>query len=362
MFFSKQENLLKQKRWMIYGANGYTGELVAREAKRRELLPVLAGRSEAKISALANELRFPFKVFPLDNPADIAQNLQEVELVLHCAGPFSATAVPMVEACLLSKTHYLDITGEIEVFEYIHGQNERARQSGIVLCPGTGFDVIPTDCVAAVLKSAMPDAAHLTLGFEARAGVSAGTAKSSLEGIGKGGRIRKDGKIKSVSLNYKTSKIDFGNGKKNALSIPWGDVSTAYYTTGIPNIEVYMALPPNTDSFLKFLPLIRPILAFPPIQNFMKKRIEKKVKGPAEKLRQKFGVYVWGEVSNPAGEIKTAFLQTADGYEVTIHGSLKIVEKLLDEQLPPGSFTPSQIMGDRFISILPGSTEIRIVD
>jgi short subunit dehydrogenase-like uncharacterized protein len=345
---------------MIYGANGYTGELIAREAKNRGLAPVLAGRSEGKISTLANELGFSFKVFSLNDPAVIAQNLNDIDLILHCAGPFSATAVPTVEACLLSKTHYLDITGEIEVFEYIHSQNERARQAGILLCPGAGFDVIPTDCVAAVLKSAMPDATHLTLGFEARAGISAGTAKSSLEGFGKGGKIRKDGIIKSVSLNYKTRKIDFGNGERIALTIPWGDVSTAYYTTGIPNIEVYMPLPPQTAPLIKLLPFIRPILVFPPVQKFIKKQIEKKVKGPAESRRQKSVAYVWGEVSNPAGEIKTAFLQTADGYEVTVHGSLEILQKLLNGQFPSGSFTPSQIMGDRFITTLPGSTDIRM--
>lgn len=352
---------MNQKRWMIYGANGYSGELIAREAKRRAMAPVLAGRSEAKISALANELGLPFRVFSLDDPAVIAQNLKDVGLVLHCAGPFSATAAVMVEACLLSKTHYLDITGEIEVFEHIHSQNARARQSGILLCPGVGFDVIPTDCVAAVLKSALPDAVQLSLGFEARAGLSAGTAKSTLEGLGKGGKIRRDGGITSVPLNYKTRRIDFGNGEKNALTIPWGDVSTAYYSTGIPNIEVYMAIPPKSAFFLKFLPFLRPVLAFPPLQNFMKKRIGAKIKGPSEEERQKAVTYVWGEASNAAGVTKTAFLQTAEGYTVTINGSLGIVEKLLGSRTPAGSFTPSQIMGERFISTLPGSTKIRIV-
>lgn len=352
---------MNEKRWMIYGANGYSGELIAREAKHRGMAPVLAGRSEAKISTLANELGLPFQVFSLDDPAIITHNLKDADLVLHCAGPFSATAAVMVKACLLSKTHYLDITGEIEVFEHIHGQNGRARQSGILLCPGVGFDVIPTDCVAAVLKSALPDAVRLSLGFEARAGVSPGTAKSTLEGFGKGGRIRRDGKITPVPVNYKVRRIDFGNGEKTALAIPWGDVSSAYYTTGISNIEVYMAVPPKSASFLKFLPFLRPVLAFSPLQNFMKKQIGKMIRGPAEEERRKSVTYVWGEVSNAAGVTKTAFLKTAEGYTVTIHGSLGIVEKLLGGEISAGSCTPSQIMGERFVSTLPGSTEIRIV-
>ncbi|CAM4496393.1 MAG: hypothetical protein LEGION0403_FIIPPAGN_01689 [Legionella sp.] len=42
-----------------------------------------------------------------------------------------------------------------------------------------------------------------------------------------------------LALMGKTRFIDFGKGEKLATTIPWGDVSTAFYTTGIPNIEVY---------------------------------------------------------------------------------------------------------------------------
>src|SRR6266516_7689334 len=99
---------------MIYGANGYTGELIAREAVRRGHRPILAGRSAEKIEPLARELGCAWRAFPLDEP-----QLREASLVLHCAGPFINTAMPMVRACLASGAHYLDITGEIEVFESI---------------------------------------------------------------------------------------------------------------------------------------------------------------------------------------------------------------------------------------------------
>jgi short subunit dehydrogenase-like uncharacterized protein len=222
------------KPWMIYGANGYTGELIAREAARRGLKPILAGRSPGKIAPLANELGLEARVFDLGDVAQTAAALEGVSLVLHCAGPFSATSAPMIAACLRARAHYLDITGEISVFEHAMEQDAMARAAGIVVCPGVGFDVIPTDCLAATLKAALPDATHLALGFDSRSGFSPGTAKTSVEGLAQGGKIRRDGKIVAVSLAYKTRRIDFGNGEKLAMTIPWGDVSTAFHTTGIP--------------------------------------------------------------------------------------------------------------------------------
>src|SRR3546814_3482070 len=121
-------------------------------------------------------------------------------LVLHCAGPFSATSAPMIEACLQAKAHYLDITGEISVFEHAQTQDARAKAAGIVVCPGVGFDVIPTDCVAAALKAALPDATHLALGFDSRSGFSPGTAKTSVEGLAQGGKVRENGHIRAVPL------------------------------------------------------------------------------------------------------------------------------------------------------------------
>lgn len=191
---------LNDSNWLIYGANGYTGELIAREAVRQGLKPTLAGRNKAKVEALAQELGLDYKAFGLDNVDAISEQLQGFKLVMHCAGPFSATSKPMMEACIKAGAHYLDITGEIAVFELAQSLNSQAEKADIVLCPGVGFDVIPTDCVAAALKEALPDATHLALGFDSRTGFSPGTAKTSTEGMAEGGKIRKNGKITTVPL------------------------------------------------------------------------------------------------------------------------------------------------------------------
>lgn len=346
--------------WMIYGANGYTGELIAREAVKRGATPILAGRSADKLAALGNDLKLEFRAFGLDDAAQLAKGLKDIELVLHCAGPFSATSAPMIEACLQAKAHYLDITGEISVFEHAQAQDARAKAAGIVVCPGVGFDVIPTDCVAATLKAALPDATHLVLGFDSRSGSSPGTAKTSIEGLAQGGKVRENGKIRAVPLAYHVRKIDFGNGEKLAMSIPWGDVSTAYASTGIPNIEVFIPGSPAMIANAKRANYIRWLLGLAPVQRYMKKRIARTVKGPSESQRAKHVTHVWGEVRNAAGVTKTARIKVANGYALTISGALAVVDFLGQNRPAGGSYTPSKLCGADLVEKLPGSGPLQI--
>lgn len=347
-------------RWMIYGANGYTGELIAREAVKQGLKPVLAGRSTGKVAPLAAELGLDAVGFALDSATEVARHLEGFSLVLNCAGPFSATAEVMMEACLAARAHYLDITGEIAVFELAQSLNARAEAAGIVLCPGVGFDVIPTDCVAAALKAALPDATHLALGFDSRSGLSPGTAKTSVEGLAQGGMIRRDSKIEKVPLAYKVRRIDFGDGEKEAMTIPWGDVSTAYHTTGIPNIEVFMPGSPSMIANAKRANYIRPLLGIGFVQKFIKARIAKSVKGPDEKKRAQMPTYVWGEATNAKGEKKTARIRTANGYSLTVTGSLAVVNHLMSSSPAGGAYTPSKLVGADLVTRLPESGQLTI--
>ena len=341
--------------WMIYGANGYTGELIAREAARLGMKPTLAGRSIAKLDPLAATLGLPFKAFALDDQASIQHGIDGMGLVLHCAGPFSSTAAPMMAACLKQRAHYLDITGEIDVFEHAQSLDKSARATGIIICPGVGFDVIPTDCIAARLKEALPDATHLALGFDSRSGFSPGTAKTSIEGLGLGGKVRINGQIKSVPLAYKTRRINFGDGEKLAMTIPWGDVSTAFATTQIPNIECYIPGSPRMIANAKRANWLRWLLRLRPVQTLLKRRIEKTVQGPSETTRQAAETYVWGEATNARGDTKTARIRTANGYALTVTGALAIVDHIRSNEIQGGFYTPSKLAGPDLISRLPGS-------
>lgn len=345
---------------MIYGANGYTGELIAREAQRRGLQPVLAGRSRERVGRLAGELQLPFRAFELGGTDETAKQLEGVKLVLNCAGPFSATSAPMIEACLAARAHYLDITGEINVFVHAHAQHVRAREAGIVICPGVGFDVIPTDCVASALKTAMPDAVQLRLGFDSRSGFSPGTAKTSVEGLAEGGKVRSGGRIVSVPMAYRTRKINFGNGEKLAMTIPWGDVATAYFSTAIPDIEVYIPSSAGTVRQLRVLNHLRGLLRLQSIQAFLKRRIERTVKGPDEARRRRSPTYVWGEAVNARGECRTARIMTANGYDLTVTGALAMTDLVLNASSPGGYYTPSGLGGAELVTRLPESTAIVI--
>jgi short subunit dehydrogenase-like uncharacterized protein len=348
--------------WMIYGANGYTGELIAREAVRRGLAPVLAGRSETKVAPLARELGLEHRCFELVDRAAVQAGLSGMALVLHCAGPFSATARPMMEACLETRTHYLDITGEIAVFELAHGLDAQARRSGVLLCPGVGFDVVPTDCLAASLKAALPDATRLALGFDSRGGMSPGTARTSVEGLAQGGRVRREGRVVAVPLAWRTRRIDFGDGEKLAMTIPWGDVSTAWHSTAIHDIEVYIPASPKLVARLKRMNWVRPLLGLGPVQSWLKGRVGRTVRGPREEQRARTPTFVWGEVENDAGQRVTGRIKVANGYDVTVQAALGIVERVLKMQRIAGHLTPSQLVGREFVEQLPGSGPIRIED
>lgn len=344
---------------MVYGANGYSGELVAREAARRGWTPILAGRDSAKVQALADELGLPHRTFGLEDPAVVRDNLQGVALVLHCAGPFSATARPMLEACLELGSHYLDITGEIDVLEWALGHDAAARQMGIVVCPAVGFDVTPTDCVAAALKEALPDATHLALGFDSRSGLSPGTTKTAIEGAARGGRIREDGRLRDVRIGHHVRRIDFGDGEKSAMSIPWGDLATAFVTTGIPNIEVFTAASPRRIAMARRTHAFRALLGLAPVQRFLKARAGR-IRGPDARHRDGRPTFVWGEARNAAGSVKTARIKVANGYSVTATGALAVVDFVLTQRPSPGAYTPSVLCGIGLVETLPGSGQLRV--
>jgi short subunit dehydrogenase-like uncharacterized protein len=335
--------------WMIYGANGYTGELIAREAARRGQRPILAGRNAVAIEPLARELGCEWRAFDLAQP-----DLGGVELVLHCAGPFMHTSKPMVDACLAAGAHYLDITGEIGVFEAVFRRDAEAKERNVTLLPGVGFDVVPTDCLAAMLHADLPDANELWLAFSARgAGVSRGTLKTMIEGAGLGGAIRRDGRIKVVPQMYDVREIPFESGPRLAMTIPWGDVSTAYRTTRIPNIRVYSSQPKKALQRMRWMKRVLPALRFTPLRKLVLKLADRRG-GPSEAVRESARVELWGRVTNASGEERTRTMSVAEGYKFTVLSSLEAVQGVLAAPRP-GAFTPAGFFGADFVKKIPGT-------
>lgn len=332
--------------WMIYGANGYTGELIARASAADR--PVLAGRNGRRIHSLASELGCEARVFDLDRP-----QLDGISLVLHCAGPFAQTSTPIVRACLDRGVHYLDITGEITVFESIMALDAEAKRRNVTVLPGVGFDVVPTDCLAAMLAARLHDATELILAFNGGAGLSAGTQKTLIDGLGDGGAIRRDGKIVRVPMLYDTREIPYPSGSRLSMTIPWGDVSTAFYSTGIPNIRVYRATSRRAVAQLRTMQFLFPLVSLPPVKALLKWRASR-TKGPDATAREHARMEIWGRISNARGEEVTMSMTTPEGYAFTVLSAIAAVKQILREPTRPGSFTPSLRLGAEFVKTIAG--------
>jgi short subunit dehydrogenase-like uncharacterized protein len=342
-------------RWMIYGANGYTGMLVAEEALRRGHAPLLAGRSADKLAPLAEKLGLPWIAVDLANADALDEALGKVDLVLHAAGPFVHTSRPMIDACMRTGRTYTDVTGEIPVFEAGFARDEEARKRGIGIMSGVGFDVVPTDCLARYVADKLPSAVRLDLAICMVGKPSAGTAKSSIEMMPQGGMIRRAGKLEPLPLGRGRKLVRFTCGERTVLPIPWGDLSTAYRTTSIPDIVTYMAYPDRFARAMPFLaPLMKRVLAVDALRAHAQSVVERTVRGPDEKQRAAGRSFVWAAVESDAGRCVEAWLEAPEGYEFTAMAAVRAVERLLAER-PVGALTPAGAFGADFVLQIPGT-------
>ena len=334
---------------LIYGAYGYTGELISREAVDRGLDPVLGGRNAIRTEHLAATLGCEARTF---DARAARYHLEGIDVVLNCAGPFVHTYEPIVEACLETGTHYLDVTGELDVFEALAERDREAERAAVCLLPGVGFDVVPTDCLAGHLHDRHPAADELRLGFDPSSTVSGGTLASVIEHADSGGKVRRDGVITDVPTVWRTRTIDFGRGARHAATVPWGDVSTAYYTTGIENVEVYTAMPKVAVQALRIGRFLSPVLGFTPIKRGLQAIARQFVDGPTETQRERETCYVWGEATDGETTVVSR-LRTPETYALTVDAATTAAERVLADP-PVGFETPAAAFTPEFVLDLDG--------
>jgi short subunit dehydrogenase-like uncharacterized protein len=336
--------------FLIYGSYGYTGQLIVERAIKLGLHPVLAGRNEKKLRLQAEQTGLESRVFSLGETPKLDSALEEVDAVLHCAGPFVHTFRAMAESCLRIKRHYVDISGEILGFEALAAMDGEAKQAGIMVLPGAGFDVVPSDCLAAHLKHRLPPARHFRLFVQGvGAGISRGTAKSAIENIHRQGMIRRDGDLIQVPPAWNVRERDFGRGYTRVVSVGWGDVSTAYYSTGIPNIEAYFAFPESMIKLLRAMRVIGPLLYNRVAKGVLKALVDVFVKGPNDERRRRASAVFVGEVIAQNGGRAVSKLITPEGYTCTALTSIEIMKRILNKEWKPGFQTPSLAYGSNFI-------------
>jgi len=334
---------------MIYGATGFVGETMARVATQSGLNPIVAGRDAGKSARLGAELGVENRAFDLGRRDEVDKGLRGVAVVLNCAGPFINTAKPIVEACLRAGAHYLDITGEMPVYEALHALDAEAKARGVMLMPGVGFDVAPTDCLALYLKNRLPSATRLTLAFqiEGPAGAPPGTQKTVIEMLPLGDRVRRAGRLVPPGDTPRRLVVDFGQGPATAQLVPWGDVFTAFLSTGIPNIADYLAASPDLARQAAIGRLIAPLLRFAAVRALARLAIQP---GPTPEARAQSRTHVWGQVEDAKGGKATARLHGPEaGVTWTTMTALAAARRALGGEAPAGYQTPAMAYGADFV-------------
>ena len=343
--------------FLLYGANGYTGRLIARLAAEKDLKPLLAGRNAASVAEVAESTGFEHVVFGLEDTDRLQEALHRCRFAMHAAGPFRHTLDAMVGACLNTGRHYVDINGDISCFERIFEYDEKAAERGVMLMPGAGFDVIPTDCLAKFLHERMPDAVALRIAFASVGSrLSHGTAMTMASKLGEGGKVRKNGRIEKRPFGEKSMTVDFGGERLFAMSIPWGDVSTAYRTTGIPDIETYTTVKPGPYKAMKWQRLFNPLLRTETFRNLLRRRIDRSPAGPDDAMRSRACSLIWAEVSDKKGNRLQATLRGPEVYDLTAYGAIAVAEKILAGSYRSGYQTPAGCYGADLVMEVPGVT------
>ncbi|WP_135365094.1 saccharopine dehydrogenase family protein [Halosimplex halophilum] len=339
---------------LVYGAYGYTGSLITERAVADGLDPILAGRSAERVEAAATERGCDHRVFSLEHPTVVERMVADVDAVLNCAGPFEDTAEPLIDACLRAGTDYLDLAGNVDVLEATAARDAEATEAGVAVVPGVGFDVVPTDCLAAILHGLLPDAEELTLAIDGLGTFSPGTVKSMLRGLDRPGAVRRDGRVETVPVAYKRRTFEFPTGERTAVTVPWGDVSSAYYSTGIPNIEVYAGVPDRAADVMERTRRLVPLLAAGPVRRAAEAVAGRVVSGPTAEERAGSETHIWGEVVEADGTAARARMRTPNTYDLTTATAVEAARRVLDGEAGDGFQTPASAFGPEFAEAFEG--------
>ena len=318
---------------LIYGATGYTGKLIAARAKEAGLDFAIAGRDAVKVAALADELGVPFHIFGVEDASQLRAGLDGFTAVLNCAGPFARTAGPIMEACIASGVHYLDITAEYKVYALAETSAARAAAAGVMLLPGVGWDVVPSDCLALYVSGKVDRPQRLRMALQVAGAVSRGSATSVAEILGVGLLARADGVIVAIP-DAQPAPFDFGEGNVDAYPLSFGDLVTAWKSTGIPNIQMFVHMkgaPPSTD-------------------------VATMADGPSAEERDAHRASVVAEVTGIDGTIFRARIDTVNGYSYTPLAAIEAARRVLAGEQRPGFETPATLFGVAFAQSIAGTT------
>jgi short subunit dehydrogenase-like uncharacterized protein len=344
---------------LVYGASGYTGRLIVNQAVQRGLRPVLAGRDRRALNAMAARLGgLEVRSVALTDARALRAALRGAGVVLNAAGPMSVTLDPLADACLETGAHYLDITGELAVIENASRRDEAARRRSLMLMPAVGFDVVPSDCLAAHVVRRCPGATRLRIGIAGLDLLSRGSAKTIVDGIGKGTVIRRAGRLETLDGRKARAfgEFDFGDGPRRCAAVSWGDVASAFFTTGVPDIAVYFEATPAVSAWRALESVCAPLLARGPLRELFERAAAFLPDGPSDARRATRSATLVAEASAGDGATARSRLRTPEVYGFTAVTAVAVAERVLAGDFQAGFQTPARVYGADFALTLPGVT------
>ena len=320
------------KTLMIYGATGYTGRMAAEHAKAQDLPLVLAGRNAERLAVLAAQLDVPYRVFTTDAPP--ADALDGIDVLLNVAGPFAQTAGALMRACIKAGVDYLDITAEINVYRLAEQLGTEAAAAGVMLLPGVGWDVVPSDCLAMHVASRVQHPHSLRIALQVPGAMSRGSAKSVGEIIGAGVLARVDGHLVATP-DAQPQHLDFGDGPVLCAPLSFGDLVTAWHSTAIANIAMFVHISGEAfpEGDLSLLP-----------------------DGPTAEQRDAHRARAVAEVTDSDGRVVRSVIETVNGYTYTPLAAVEAARRVLSGERSEGFETPGHLFGLQFAESIVGTT------
>ena len=343
----------KSRRVLVYGANGYTAELLLPELAARNIEVVAAGRNAQRIGRIAAQFAVESRTFELTDPECVDRNIGDVAAVLNAAGPFADTAAPLIDACLRRRVDYLDLCGEVDPLAYAASMDRVARSQQVMLLPAVGFDVVPSDCLALLVANRLPNADSLMLAISPSNFISKGSANTLLRHLGVAARTRVNGSLEPMNYRIQMRWADFGQGQVPTIAVNWGDLVTAYHSTGIPNIEVYFDATWLRWNLVTINQLWGWALRTPYMVNLLRQVFDTIPGGPNAEQRQAQGAAIVAEVRR-GEQAARARMVTPDAYGCSAAVAVRVLDAVVSGQRQPGFQTPARLLGPEFIMTVPG--------
>jgi short subunit dehydrogenase-like uncharacterized protein len=312
----------------VYGATGFTGGFTAAEVRRRGLEPVLIGRDETRLRAVAGDGGAEVRVAGLDDPDTLASALAGCAAVVNCAGPFTRLGEPVVRAAIAVGCHYVDTSGEQRyIHRILESYDAAARHAGVTVVPAMADDGGPGDLIAHLTAACLPAVDELIIADLRVPGVaSRGTARSMASVFTDEALVYADGAWRAA------------DGERPQPITPPGEPDqvpvTAFALPGVVTIPrhirtraVYSAI--RTEVAMSLTGLTPDIVESIPATI-----------GEADRVAGRW--LMLAEANAPDGTRARGWVTGTDGYRLTAVMAVEAARRLVAEDAPRGALTPAQ--------------------